>query len=148
MGDNLLRCIPEEVGSLTHLTNLNLAGNRLQSLPKTLMYLRKLKSLSLHNNKLATLPPEIVAINLVELSLRNNPLVVKFIQGMTYEVPSLLELSGRVIKLNHITYTKNGIPRCLDQYLKSANKCVNPRCKGKFYHVEIIAKSQQSMHAF
>lgn len=131
LGDNFLETIPAEFGSLKSLVSLNLAGNRLRTLPKTLIHLRKLRSLSLHNNRLATLPPEIVSINLVELSLRNNPLVVRFIQSMTYEVPSLMELSGRAIKLAHIRYNPGDLPVVLDQYLNSANKCVNPRCKGK-----------------
>ena len=133
LGDNLLNSIPAQVGALTNLTVLNLACNRLHSLPNTLIRLRKLKSLSLHNNRLATLPPELVSIGLEELSLRNNPLVVRFVQSMTYDVPSLMELAGRVIKLAHISYNKSDIPACLDQYLNSANKCVNPRCKGKYF---------------
>lgn len=131
MGDNLLDSIPSEVGQLTNLNILNLASNRLQSLPKTLIRLRNLRSLSLHNNRLATLPPEIVSIDLEELSLRNNPLVVRFIQSMTFEVPSLMEIAGRIIKLAQVSYSKRDIPASLDQYLNSANKCVNPKCKGK-----------------
>lgn len=130
LGDNLLETVPQELGSLSHLTNLILAGNRLHTLPRSLIHLHKLRSLSLHNNRLATLPPEIVSISLVELSLRNNPLVVNFVANMTFDVPSLLELSGRTIKLNHIQPPANSIPKTLQQYLSSASKCVNPRCKG------------------
>lgn len=130
MGDNFLDIIPEELGSLANLSILNLACNRLHHLPKTLIHLRKLRSLSLHSNRLSTLPPEIVSIGLEELSLRNNPLVVRFIRSMTLEVPSLMELSGRVVKQARVHYNKWDIPASLDQYLNSANKCVNPRCKG------------------
>lgn len=80
LGGNQLVEIPAEVGYLSELTNLVLCDNRLQSLPPTLINLRNLRSLSLHNNKLSTLPTEIVALNLVELSLRNNPLVNKFVE--------------------------------------------------------------------
>lgn len=132
LGDNLLESIPAEVGSLSNLVNLNLASNRLQSLPASLIRLYKLKCLSLHNNKLSTLPPEIVAINLVELSLRNNPLVARFVKSMTFEVPSLLELAGRSIKLAHLQVPLGYLPTSLEQYLTSASKCVNPRCKGEF----------------
>ena len=92
--------------------------------------LHGLKSLSLHNNKLSTLPSEIVTLNLVELSLRNNPLVVKFVQDMTYEPPSLLELSGRTIKIEKVKYNKADLPKNLLQYLDSCQSCVNPKCKG------------------
>ena len=47
-----------------------------QSLPASIANLHSLQSLSLHSNKLSTLPPQIVNLCLVELSLRNNPLVV------------------------------------------------------------------------
>ena len=72
--------IPADVGQLWELTSLVLCDNLLQSLPSTLKNLHKLRSLSLHNNQLSTLPTEIVSLNLVELSLRNNPLVNRFVQ--------------------------------------------------------------------
>jgi len=137
LGDNHIETVPAELGSLSKLVSINLACNRIRSLPRTMIRLRKLRSLSLHNNRLATLPPELVSINLVELSLRNNPLVVRFVQSMTYEVPSLMELAGRTIKLAHIPYKKERIPTCLDRYLRSANKCVNPRCKGVFFSAKV-----------
>ena len=140
LGDNHIETVPAELGSLSNLVSINLACNRIRSLPRTMIRLRKLRSLSLHNNRLATLPPELVSINLVELSLRNNPLVVRFVQSMTYEVPSLMELAGRTIKLAHIPYNKEFIPSSLDHYLKSANKCVNPRCKGELTLIVLYPK--------
>ena len=80
LGGNQLTEIPAEVGHLHSLVGLNLSGNRLQSLPPTLPSLRRLQSLNLHNNCLQTLPLEIVALNLVELSLRKNPLINRFVQ--------------------------------------------------------------------
>jgi len=130
LGDNHLETIPAEMGALVNLTTLNLACNHLRSLPPTLIKLHQLRSLSLHNNRLSTLPPEIVSINLVELSLRNNPLVIRFVQDLTYQVPSLLELAGRTIKLKKLPVRKEALPPTLHQYLQSAHECVNPRCKG------------------
>ena len=46
-------------------------------------------------------------------------------------MPSLMELTARVIKLKDIRYEKGDIPACLDRYLNSGKKCVNPNCKGK-----------------
>ena len=66
----------------------------------------------------------------VENGRRNNPLVVKFVQDMTYEPPSLLELSGRTIKIEKVKYNKADLPKNLLQYLDSCQRCVNPKCKG------------------
>ncbi|XP_071175260.1 leucine-rich repeat-containing protein 58-like [Mytilus edulis] len=133
MGGNRLTDIPAEIGQLYNLTSLVLCDNQLQSLPPTLVNLHRLKSLSLHNNKLSTLPSEIVALNLIELSLRNNPLVVKFVQDLTYEVPSLLELSARVVKIEKVKYDQEDLPKNLLNYLDSCRRCVNPECKGVYF---------------
>lgn len=133
LGGNRLSEIPADVGSLSELTSLVLCDNRLQSLPPTLIRLHRLRSLSLHNNQLSTLPTEIVALNLVELSLRNNPLVNRFVQDLVYNPPSLLEMAGRVIKIERIPYTEEDLPRCLRAYLESAQRCVNPKCKGVYF---------------
>ena len=95
------------------------------------MNLRRLRSLSLHNNQLSTLPTEIVSLNLIELSLRNNPLVARFVQNLVIDPPSLLELAGRVVKIERLVYESEGLPKCLVKYLQSAQRCVNPHCKGK-----------------
>lgn len=54
--------------------------------------------------------------------------------------PSLLELSGRVLKSNDIPVTPMDVPRSLVDYLANANCCVNPKCQGVFFdsHVEHI----------
>jgi Leucine rich repeat len=130
LGGNQLTNIPDELGYVSSLTMLVLCDNRLESLPRSLINLRMLQSLSLHNNRLATLPPEIIRLNLVELSLRNNPLVVRFVEEMTYEPPSLLELAGRMIKVKNVRYTPDDLPASLYDYLNSAQSCVNPKCKG------------------
>ena len=130
LGGNVLRCIPSEVGNIQSLVSLVLSDNHLESLPNSLARLWNLQSLSLHNNRLSTLPPEIIGLNIIELSLRNNPLVVRFVQEMTYEPPSLLELTGRVIKVKNVVYTHEDLPGNLVDYLNSAHQCVNPKCKG------------------
>lgn len=65
-----------------------------------------------------------------QLSLRDNPLVVRFVRDLTYNPPTLLELSGRVIKSNCVPYNTWEIPRHLATYLGSAHQCVNPKCQG------------------
>lgn len=132
LGGNSLTEVPAEIGSLQRLTSLVLCDNHLHSLPPTFIHLRKLRSLSLHNNMLSTLPQEIVALNLTELSLRNNPLVVRFVQDLSFDPPSLMELAGRVVKIEKVKYSALDLPRNLVNYLSSAQRCVNPQCKGKY----------------
>lgn len=67
-----------------------------------------------------------------QLSLRDNPLVVRFVSDMTHNPPSLLELAARVVKTSDIRYDNETIPYNLVQYLNSAHHCVNLRCKGQY----------------
>jgi hypothetical protein len=140
LGGNHLESIPVEVGCMQALVSLVLCDNRLESLPSSLVSLTSLQSLSLHNNRLSTLPPEIIHLNLVELSLRNNPLVVRFVKQMMYEPPTLMELAGRVVKVKNIKYSHQVLPGNLVQYLDSSHSCVNPKCKGVYFtsHVEHV----------
>jgi len=140
LGGNALQSIPEEIGYMSSLVSLILCDNRLELLPNSLASLTNLQSLSLHNNRLATLPPAIVRLNLVELSLRGNPLIVRFVKQMMYEPPSLMELSGRVVKVKNIGYSRDVLPGSLVRYLDSAHSCVNPKCKGVYFtsHVEHV----------
>lgn len=94
--------------------------------------LHSLLSLSLHNNLLTFLPREILSlVHLQELSLRGNPLVVRFFKDMTNDPPSLLELAGRTIKSRNLPYLMGDLPANLCRYLDSASKCPNPKCAGK-----------------
>ncbi len=133
LGGNQIKVIPDEFAELRNLTSLNLSNNQLQSLPNSLMRLKHLKNLALHFNNLTTLPIELVKLNLRELSLRNNPLINRFAKEYSYSVPSLLELSGRVVKSKNIDYSKADLPKNLKNYLNSAQHCLNPRCKGVYF---------------
>ncbi|XP_071095583.1 leucine-rich repeat-containing protein 58-like [Haliotis cracherodii] len=133
LGGNQLADIPAEIGYMHSLTALVLCDNQLQSLPPTMIHLQRLQSLTLHNNQLSTLPTEIVSLNLVELSLRNNPLVKRFVQDLVYNPPTLLELSGRCVKIEKVNYTRLDLPENLIRYLDSAQRCVNPKCKGVYF---------------
>ena len=73
--------LPFEV-NFTHVLILSFS---FQSLPASIANLHSLQSLSLHSNKLSTLPPQIVNLCLVELSLRNNPLVVSTCIQITHD---------------------------------------------------------------
>ncbi|XP_014671023.1 PREDICTED: leucine-rich repeat-containing protein 58-like [Priapulus caudatus] len=137
LGGNYLSEIPATVGYLSCLTALILCDNQLHSLPSTVCHLSQLQSLSLHDNRLTTLPPELTKLNLLDLSLRNNPLVVKFVQDMVYEPPTLLELAARRIKIKNIQYSRKDLPQTLVAYLSTAKRCVNPKCKGVYFDSHI-----------
>ncbi|KAL0203157.1 hypothetical protein M9458_001175, partial [Cirrhinus mrigala] len=112
LGGNLISSIPPELANLTSLRYLVLCDNRIQSIPPQLS--------NLHNNLLTFLPREILSlVHLQELSLRGNPLVVRFIKDMTYDPPSLMELAGR-------TVNSSDLPSNLIHYLNLASECPNP----------------------
>jgi len=134
LGGNRLQEIPAEVGYLQGLQALVLAENQLESLPSSIAQLKRLRTLLLHHNQLTTLPPQIIALKeLMELSLRDNPLVVRFVRDLTYNPPTLLELSGRVIKSKNVPYDPWDLPSNLWAYLGSAHQCVNPKCQGELF---------------
>lgn len=68
--------------------------------------------------------------NFLQLSLRENPLVSRFVRDMIYDPPTLLELAARCIKQRNVVVPQDVIPPNLVHYLRSAQRCVNPRCKG------------------
>ena len=70
-------------------------------------------------------------MRLQELSLRGNPLVVRFVKEMTYDPPSLLELAGRTVKSRNVPYSRCDLPANLLHYLDLASKCPNPKCAGE-----------------
>ena len=132
LGGNQLTSIPNEVGNLVELQALSLCENRLRTLPSSIALLRNLKSLGLHKNLLTALPPGIVKLRgLQELSLRNNPLVSRFVKDFTFDCPSLLELAARAIKIHKVPFTNESLPKCLQDYLSTARRCVNNNCKGQ-----------------
>ncbi|CAN7984628.1 unnamed protein product [Ixodes hexagonus] len=138
LGGNRLRELPAELGSLGQLQSLVLSQNRLVTLPSSLCGLRRLRSLALHDNLLTTLPPCVVRLqNLVELSLRGNPLVVRFVRDMTYEPPKLQELAARCVKTQRVPFEKGELPAAVMAYLESAQRCVNPKCKGVYFDARV-----------
>ncbi|KAF7253040.1 hypothetical protein EG68_07943 [Paragonimus skrjabini miyazakii] len=139
IGGNQLRSVPDELSQLTKLTNLNLSDNLLESVPATLGKLTRLRCLALHGNRLHTLPSEIIQlVNLEVISLRNNPLVVAFARKSDWNVPSLVELSGRrclqLVEPNQqIEEVFIAYPPWVRHYLSSASRCENPACSGVYF---------------
>ena len=108
----------------------------------------KLKSLSLHNNEFSALPSDIIRLELQELSLRNNPLVVRFVRDLTYDVPRLKELAGRTIKHHRVEYNEDRLPKNLVDYLNSAKSCLNPKCQGKTHRTTCFQSNVSMLCSF
>lgn len=67
-----------------------------------------------------------------QLSLRENPLVVRFVSDMTHNPASLLELAARAVKIHNMNPEPGDLPHTLFTYLECAHRCVNPKCKGNY----------------
>lgn len=52
---------------------------------------------------------------------------------MALNPPSLLELAARTVRTSAIEYGPQDVPMTLVEYLRSANCCVNPKCRGVFF---------------
>lgn len=60
------------------------------------------------------------------------------VQDLQYNPPSLLELAGRCVKIEKIRYSYEDLPVHLVRYLDSAQRCVNPNCKGWLHSQSIL----------
>ena len=93
-----LTSLPPEIGKLTHLIELNLAGNQLMILPPEIGRLAKLTQLELRQNELIFLPPEIGQLaNLTELELSFNPLT-----SLPIEIGQLSNLTTLILEFNQL----------------------------------------------
>lgn len=66
----------------------------------------------------------------MQLSLRENPLVVRFVQEISLNPPTLMELAARVVRTAAVTYGPKDLPKTIREYLDTAHCCVNPKCQG------------------
>lgn len=147
--DNLIEVLPASIARLTNLKSLLIHKNRLRHLPRDIIALKNLVEVSgkfpNHNNNNETKTGcrarivWMMVINFnhfflfLQLSLRENPLVVRFVQEISLHPPSLLELAARVIRTSSIPFEPHEVPRTLRDYLNTAHHCVNPKCKGEFW---------------
>lgn len=72
LSNNRLGCLPDELGRMCQLTELDASCNQLTHLPPRMGELRSLRSLVLRNNLLLCVPVELTCIGLVRLDLRAN----------------------------------------------------------------------------
>ena len=97
---NELDQLPTNFFELKGLITLKVDCNKLQFLPRLFGKLGQLKFLSASNNKLAVLPATFSRLSLESLDLFGNPFRQAGLVRRCSELslPSLLELSGRVVK--------------------------------------------------
>ncbi|XP_028276040.1 leucine-rich repeat and calponin homology domain-containing protein 3-like isoform X2 [Parambassis ranga] len=70
--NNKLVSLPEELGQLRHLTELDVSCNEIQALPSQVGQLEALRDLNIRRNHLVTLPPELADLPLVRLDFSCN----------------------------------------------------------------------------
>uniref|UniRef100_A0A8C2XB41 Leucine rich repeats and calponin homology domain containing 3 n=1 Tax=Cyclopterus lumpus TaxID=8103 RepID=A0A8C2XB41_CYCLU len=70
--NNKLVSLPEEVGQLRHLTELDVSCNEIQTLPCQVGQLEALRDLNIRRNHLVRLPPELADLPLVRLDFSCN----------------------------------------------------------------------------
>ncbi|KAG1930431.1 leucine-rich repeat-containing protein 20 isoform X2 [Pimephales promelas] len=75
---NVLTKLPEAVGDMQHLVNINISKNKLTVFPERLMDVRSLEHISLEGNDITDLPVEKLSLmpSLKTVDVRCNPLVV------------------------------------------------------------------------
>lgn len=82
LSNNLLRFLPENFPTLTHLIKLDLSKNQLAELPEYFGQLKNLRHLDLYSNQLSMLPVSFCQLkNLKWLDLKNNPLLPTLLQA-------------------------------------------------------------------
>jgi len=99
---NLTGIIPTEIGSMTSLTELDLAQNKLDGpIPRQIGYLTDLEILLLNNNRLTGYIPweHISLLNLTTLRLNNN----NFEGSIPTEIGLLTKLTFLDLSQNHLT---------------------------------------------
>jgi len=101
ISQNKLTTLLETIGQLKNLQILELWGNQLTTLPETIGKLTNLKELVLWGNQLTALPETIGQLkNLQILELRGNQLTPQFLESIT-----------GLVKLTHLDFYSNDIPR-------------------------------------
>ncbi|XP_073825101.1 leucine-rich-repeats and calponin homology domain protein isoform X2 [Musca autumnalis] len=72
VSNNRLTALPDELGRMDRLTDLDVSYNQLTTLPARIGELRSLRSFSLRSNQLMYLPRELTCLTLVSLDVSNN----------------------------------------------------------------------------
>ena len=90
---NQLTSLPESLGQLVQLRTLALFNNRLATLPDSLGQLKELSYLSLSDNELTDLPPSLIQLeHLININFRlnNNPLNPELAEAYKQGLPAVM----------------------------------------------------------
>lgn len=106
-GNNNLKFIPEAIGNLVSLHELNLSGNQLSYLPHTLLNLKLLQHLRLHPNPFLTPPGAYSPLRTPPSSQVSASAILRAHQCPakppdTSLIPPLVELASRALAANFI----------------------------------------------
>ena len=100
--DNNLKRLPNDLCSLTKLTDLNICNNRLRELPKDIGKLVRLVNLDVQGNFLYELPPSIVDLTRIECVLLSRNSLCALPDGFGGNAPSLRALALANNSLQHL----------------------------------------------
>lgn len=111
-----LKILPESVGTLIHLTEINLSSNKMETLPSAIGNLQNLKTINVGYNQLTKLPPEIGKLSKLEaLTVSNNRL-----KKLPSEIGSLRSLKDLFLSNNQLTALPSEIAGLINlEYLVS-----------------------------
>jgi Leucine-rich repeat (LRR) protein len=158
---NRITAIPDTIGYLSSLSELDLSFNEITELTSCISYLDKLKTLSLAFNQISHLPTDISGlVNLITIDLTRNPLRVlpaeisklPFLRRMRvddcpfennicyplkHNAPSLVEICARTAVRHQINIDEDSIlPSHMVTYIKSAKPCTS--CHGPYYESYVL----------
>lgn len=136
LSHNHLTVFPNALCTLTKLENLDLAHNQISLLPPLIGNLDALISLNLEKNLIAYLPAEIGKLKLLRhLNLDDCPLLMELPEFNRKGVPTLKELTSRVITRHSLPLPEALIPYEVIEQLQNPGCC--SFCNGPFYEHHI-----------
>ena len=89
--NNLLYDLSDALSANTHLIDLDMSSNRITKFPPVIFKLHNLKHLKMDDNLIASLPQNWQGLDIVTLSLKNNPLMN--IDNLFHELQSAVNLN-------------------------------------------------------
>jgi hypothetical protein len=157
---NRLTKLPDTIGYLSNLQELDAAYNEIDYITPFIGYLVKLRVLTLEFNNISRLPPqigrltELVALDLMlnpfrvlpaeisqlpllrRIRLDGCPLQENLSYSLIHNPPSLVELCARAAARNEIKAEDGQLPVHLENYMKTADACTF--CHGPFFDSYVL----------
>ncbi|CAK8678048.1 unnamed protein product [Clavelina lepadiformis] len=116
LGNNKLTCLPRNFHNFFNLWQLQLCNNSITKLPEQLGKLHNLRRLAASNNSIKYLPLSFTKLHLETLDLFMNPFVndtqlpSNDVVCCSLKIPSLRELSGRIIRTGKTKTNRRSLP--------------------------------------